>query len=76
MEIKKAIKEDLKREANRSLIKTESLIRLAEDNTLACTIEIDGIRVGICDNSKVIPALQFHKDEILKFMNGKKNMWE
>lgn len=63
-------------EAKATLIKTKAAIMLAENNWYGCEINIAGLKVGICDNSSVIPALKKHKQEIEKFLKGKPNMYE
>ena len=65
-----------KEEAERALTELKALKILIENNTLACTIEIAGVSFGLCDNSKVLPLIEFQEQEIHKFLNGKENMWE
>ena len=63
-------------EAKATLLKTKAAIMLAGNNWYGCEVHIAGLKIGICDNSSVIPALQAHKKEIEKFLKGKPNMYE
>jgi hypothetical protein len=57
------------------LTKTEAMITLAKNNDLACRVVISSLDVSICNNSKILPALEYHKQEIKKFLDGKENEW-
>lgn len=65
-----------RREAIKDYNKAEKIATLAENNNLACMIKIDDVEIGICNNSKIIPALRHHQDEIAKYMDGQPNEWE
>ena len=64
------------KQAEAVLIKTEAAILLASNNWIACEIHIAGLKIGICNNTEIIPALEAHKKEIQKFLNGEPNMYE
>jgi len=63
-------------EAQKELTELEALKVLIKNNNLACTVEIAGLSFGVCDNSKMLPVIEFQEQEIQKFLNGKKNKWE
>lgn len=65
-----------KQEAKKELTELKALKILIYNNTLACTIEISGMSFGLCDNSKLLPLIEFQEQEIRKFLNSEKNMWE
>lgn len=48
---------------------------LIKNNKLGCEIKIAGMVMGVCDNSKVLPLIEFQEQEIKKFLKGKPNMW-
>ena len=64
------------REAKTALTLIDAMTILAGNNNLACMIDIAGLRVGICNNKKIIPALKHQKAEIEKFLKGEKNEYE
>lgn len=68
--------ESLKVEARAGLAKVKAAIELCKNNDLCCEIKIAGLVVGVCNNSELLPALQYQKKEIEKFLKGKKNEWE
>jgi uncharacterized protein YuzB (UPF0349 family) len=70
-EAKKSMLED----AEIDLARCNAIIELCKSNTLACEILIDGHIIGLCNNEKVIPALEHHKKEIQKYIDGKENEW-
>ncbi len=51
-------------------------LELLKNKDIGCEIHISGLMVGICNNSKVVPALNYHLREIDKFLRGQKNEWE
>ena len=67
-----AIQEQERCDAKVDLSQTEAALILLKNNTLACEIHISGLKIGICSNQKAIPALEYHKAEIEKFLNGDK----
>jgi hypothetical protein len=67
---------DLKSEAKISIAEARAMIELAKENTLACTIKISGLTIGLCNNSKIIPALEHHIQEAEKCLNGLPNEYE
>lgn len=62
-------------QAKAEITEVDAAILLASNNILACEIHIAGMKIGICDNSKIVPALKFHKSEIEKFLKGEKNKY-
>jgi len=62
--------------AKAELSQFKAALILVGNNTLACEIHIAGMKVGICDNRKVIPALNCNIKQIEKFLEGKPNKWE
>ena len=62
-------------EAKEELTKLKALKVLIQNNELACEIEVAGLKFGLCDNSKILPVIEFQEKEIKKFLNGKENMW-
>ena len=69
----RAIKEQERCDAKVDLSQTEAALILLKNNTLACEIHISGLKIGICSNEKAIPALEYHKAEIEKYLKGEKN---
>lgn len=65
-----------RKEAKRGKQACELAIKWARDNELACSVEINGLKIWLCDNSAVIPALKKHIEEIDKYLNNKPNMYE
>ena len=62
--------------AKAELAQVEAAIIMANNNGLGCHINISGLDIGICNNTKVIPALEHHKAEIEKFIRGEENEYE
>jgi hypothetical protein len=62
--------------AKAEITQIEAAMLLATNNTLGCEIHIAGLKIGICDNKKILPALKHHKREIEKFIAGESNMYE
>jgi len=67
--------DDLKKQAKIELYEIQLFIKKIENNNLGCHISIDGLIVGLCENTSILPALLYQKKEIIKFLNGKKNKW-
>lgn len=63
-------------EANSSLVQWRAMRLLASNNTLAATIEIAGLKQGVCLNEKLIPVIDHNIQEIEKFLNNEPNEWE
>ena len=63
-------------EAKSSLTQWQAMKLLVGNNLLAATIEIAGIRQGVCNNSRLIPVIEHNIREIEKFLNGEPNEWE
>jgi len=65
-----------RQEAKKELTELEALKVLVKNNDLACTIEIAELSFGLCDNSKILPVIEFQEREIKKFLKGQNNSWE
>jgi len=63
-------------EAKTELVMLKAAKQLAKDNSLACMVEINGIKFGLCQNDKIIPAINHQIKEINKFLKGEPNSWE
>lgn len=63
-------------EAKNELLILKALKGLAKDNSLACMIEINGIKFGLCNNVKIIPIINYQIKEINKFLKEEPNFWE
>lgn len=63
-------------EAKNELVMLKAAKELAKDNSLACMVEINGIKFGLCQNDKIIPAINHQIKEINKFLKGEPNSWE
>lgn len=68
--------ESLKKQAQKELTKYEALLHLVKNNELGCHIECGGFSMGLCNNSKIIPAIKHTIKEIKKAINGEPNEWE
>lgn len=62
-------------DAKMELAEVEAALILAKNNDFGSHIQIGNIKVGICNNSKLIDALLHNKKEIKKFLSGKPNEW-
>lgn len=63
-------------DANCELAQWEALLVMAKNPHLAITIEISGLRMGICSNKKIIPVIKQNIAEIKEFLKGNANEWE
>lgn len=63
-------------EAKNELVMLKAAKQLAKDNSLACMVEINGIKFGLCQNDKIIPAINHQIKEINKFLKCEPNCWE
>lgn len=68
--------EGLKKQAKKELTQYEALLHLLSNNELGCHIECGGFSLGICNNSKAIPAVKHTINEIKKAIKGEPNEWE
>ena len=62
--------------AKAELTEWEAIKVLLKNNNLACHIKIAGMELGVCQNKKLLPVVEFHIKEINKFLNNEKNLWE
>jgi hypothetical protein len=69
-------KQDLKEQAKKELTQYEALLHLVKNNDLGCHVECAGFSLGLCNNSKIIPAIKHTIKEIKKAINGEPNEWE
>lgn len=84
MELRKLVFADCEKEMRQRIIAeakidlatSRAAIELAKNNDLACEIHIGGVTVGLCSNSKIIPALKHHIHEIQKFLKDEPNEWK
>lgn len=63
-------------EATAELTKLEAMKVLLGNNSFACEVEIMNIKIGICDNSWMIPVIDKQIEEITKFLNNEPNSWQ
>lgn len=63
-------------DAKKELTECEAMKVLLANNSLAAEIHIAGMRMGTCDNSWLIPIVDKQIEELNKFLNGQKNLWE
>jgi hypothetical protein len=49
---------------------------LIQNNLLGCEIHIAGMKLGVCDNSKLLPIINQNIAEINKFLKGLPNLFE
>lgn len=70
------IKKDKVESAKVELTEAEAIKILLKNNIIACEIHISGMVIGICDNKKLLPIIEYQIKEIEKFLNGEKNQWE
>lgn len=49
---------------------------LISNNLLGCEIHIAGMKLGVCDNSKLLPVVKQNIAEIRAFLKGKPNLYE
>ena len=63
-------------QAKKELCEIEALMILATNNDFGCEIHIAGMKMGVCNNKKIIPILKYQKTEIEKFLRYEPNMWE
>lgn len=64
------------RQAMSELAQWHALKILAQNNDLASHIEIAGMSLGVCNNKKLLPAINHNIKEIEKFLKGETNEWE
>lgn len=62
-------------EAIAELVKTSTLMTLAADPNMACSITIKGMTVDLCTKKGVMPVLERHRQEVGKAIRGEKNEW-
>lgn len=63
-------------EALQARAKYKAILKLLKNNDFACEISISGVKIGICDNSELIPVIKSNIKEVNKFLKGKSNKWE
>jgi hypothetical protein len=63
-------------EAKMELSKLEAIKVMALNNDFGCEIHIDNLVLGLCNNKKIIPLVNYQIKEIKKFLKGEKNTWE
>ena len=63
-------------EARATITKIDAAILLLSNNDLACEIHIAGLKIGLSNTGKIIPALKYEQKEIQKYLNGEPNEYE
>lgn len=63
-------------DAKIGLVVRNAMKILATNNNLACMVKIDGLEMGLCNNKKILPIINYEIKEIQKFLAGKPNKWE
>lgn len=63
-------------EAKIEIARCRAMLELIKNNDLAAEIEINGVRIGLCNNIKLKPVIEHQIKEAEKFLEGKENMWE
>jgi hypothetical protein len=63
-------------QAKKELVEINALMILAQCNDFGLEISIGGLKMGLCNNKKIIPILKYQKGEIEKFIRGEANMWK
>lgn len=76
LDFEKSRKESDRAEGLSQLTQWKAVEVLIRNNDLGCEIHIAGMKLGICDNSKLLPIVKQNIAEIRKFIKGKPNMYE
>lgn len=63
-------------EAKNEITELKAMKILIDNNDLACTIEISGLRMELCQNKWIEPVIDKQIKEIEKFIDRKENEWE
>ena len=58
------------------MVECHAMKVLLTDNRLAATISIAGMSIGVCRNDTLVSAIDFHMQEIEKFIEGEENDYE
>ena len=58
------------------LTQLEAVKILITNNTLGAEIHIAGMKIGVCDNSMLLPIIQFNIMEVIKYLKNAPNMYE
>ena len=61
--------------AKRALTILEAIKVLLNNNDLACEIHIANLKIGISENSRMIPIVDFEIEEINKFLAGEESSY-
>ena len=70
------IKAYIVKQAQNELTKWKAVKELLECDDWSATIEIHGIRVSVCENIQLLPAVKHNIAEIGKFLLEEDNKWE
>ena len=63
-------------EAKAELSKLEAIKVLIKNNDFGLEIHICNMVIGLCNNSKILPVINYQIIEIKKFLKREKNCWE
>lgn len=67
------------REVNQALAeltKLEAMKVLLGNNTIGCVVRVAGLRMGVSENTRMIPIIDAEMNEIVKYLNNEENTWE
>jgi len=77
MEYFKETREEVDRaEALSMLTQWKAVKVLIQNNRLGCEIHIAGMKLGVCNNSKLLPIINHNIAEINKYLKGLPNLYE
>lgn len=62
-------------QAKMELAEAKAIIELLKNNDFGCEIHIGNMKMGVCNNSLLIPVVKHQIQEIKKFLAGKPNQW-
>ena len=65
-----------KREGQIELVKCKAMKTLLTNNSLAATISIAGMEIGLCRNDLLFTVIEYQEAEIRKFLKGDPNDYE
>ena len=76
MDFEESRKEWDRDEALSTLTQWKAARILIQNNLLGCEIHIAGMKLGVCDNSKLLPIVNQNIAEINKYLKGLPNLYE
>lgn len=63
-------------EAKRELVSLQAAKLFATNNDFGCEIHIAGVKIGVSENTRILPIIEQEMEEISKFLKGQPNTWE